>query len=100
MVVTLVAKDADAAERLAHELDTYLEALLGKGLLAFRIGRADGIPAHLVLIEEWTNHDAHVETLKSPGFAAMQATVAPLLATPPAPVTYDIVAAGFADDDD
>ena len=100
LLVTLAARDADAAEHVAHHLDAYLESLLGKGLLAFRIGRDTRDPARIVLIEEWTNDDAHAKTTQTPGFADMQRTLAPLLAGPPTSANYEIVAAGFADEDD
>jgi len=100
LLVTLAAKDADAAEHVAHRLDTYLESLLGRGLLAFRIGRDTADPSRIALIEEWTNDDAHAQSAGLPAFAEMQRALAPLLAAPPSAATYEVVAAGFADDDD
>jgi len=100
LLVTLAATDADSAEHAAHALDTYLETLLDKGLLAFRIGHDMADRSRIVLIEEWTSDDAHAATTKTPSFAEMQRALTPLLAAPPSSANYEIVAAGFADDDD
>lgn len=99
-IAELTARDADSAEHAAHALDEYLETLLGAGLLAFRIGRDLESAARIVLLEEWTSTDAHDAHATKPTFATLQATLAPLLAGAPRTANYEIVAAGFSDDDE
>ncbi len=99
-IVAIAATDADAAEHVAHHLDTYLETLLDAGLLTFRIGRDRRDASRLVLIEEWSSDTAYDASAKRPAFAALQRELAPLLDAAPAAAAYEIVAAGFADDDD
>ncbi|GAC1526477.1 MAG: hypothetical protein NVS2B8_12170 [Vulcanimicrobiaceae bacterium] len=100
LVVELAAKSADAAEAAASVLDAYLETLLGKGLLAFRIGRNDADAARIVLLEEWGDAATHDALAGTPPFVALQRDLAPHLVEAPRAATYEIVAAGFADDDD
>ena len=99
-IAELTARDPDCAEHAAHALDEYLETLLGAGLLAFRIGRDLENAARIVLLEEWTSTDAHDAHAKKPAFVALQGTLAPLLAAAPRTANYEIVAAGFSDDDE
>jgi hypothetical protein len=87
-IAELTARDGDSAEHAAHALDEYLETLLGESA------------ARIVLLEEWTSTDAHDAHAQKVPFATLQATLAPLLVGAPRTANYEIVAAGFSDDEE
>lgn len=99
-LLELAAKDDLAAERVASLVDTYLETLLGKGLLSFRIGRATDDPKRLMIVEDWTSVAAHQAHDQNPALATLLGEFGPLLAGPAKGAHFEIVAAGFADEDD
>ncbi len=96
----LSAIDDLAAEHAASLLDAYLETLLGRGLLSFRIGRATTDPKRLMIHEEWTSIAAHEAHDGNPALAEMFQNLKPLISAPASGTHYEIVAAGFTDEDD
>lgn len=97
LVVELAAIDEAAAVKAAAVVDDYLESLLGRGLLKYRVARQVAKHPRLMLIEEWTDAAAHdASQANNPDFDALQTELAPLLAEFPHATEYEIVSAGIA----